>query len=183
MARKRMIHPEFFLSDDVAALSVPARLTFIGLWCYFDDDGRGKDSAAAVRAAVWGMDAGITVPTVADLLDEIEVVGALCRYEIDDERFMHSPTWDKWQRISHPADPRIPPCPDHGGRPAKRDGRGKKSPRTTETLGDSARTTAQVVSQLDQISAVQEVGSSNDCDHGADRPALCALCRAAAGAA
>lgn len=179
MARKRMIHPEFFLSDDVAALSVPARLTFVGLWCHVDDDGRAKDSAAAVCAAVWGMDPGITPTRVADLLDELETVGSLCRYEVGGQRFMHVPSWTRWQTISHPADPRIPPCPDHGGRPAKADGRGKRasSPKTSENYGESPRVSTQVVSQFSEDSAVQEVGSPRDCTHGADRPALCALCR------
>lgn len=180
MARKRMIHPEFFLSDDVAALSVHARLTFIGLWCYFDDDGRGKDSPAAVRVAVWGMDADITPSRVADWLDEIETVGGLCRYEIDGNRYMHAPTWTTWQSISHPADPRIPPCPVHGGRPAKTDGRGRRA-RTAENYGESRKVSPQVVSQSDQESAVQGVRRASpvdnyDCEHGVDRFSSCMQC-------
>lgn len=180
MARKRMIHPEFFLSDDVAALSVPARLTFIGLWCHVDDDGRAKDSAAAVCAAVWGMDPGVTPTRVADLLDELETVGTLCRYEVEGQRFMHVPSWPQWQSISHPSDPRIPPCPDHGGRPAKADGRGKRkssSPRTTENYGESPELSPQSVREAvesDQSSAVQ--GSDEDCEHGVDRFSSCTQC-------
>lgn len=187
-----MIHPEFFLSDDVAALSVHARLTFIGLWCYFDDDGRGKDSPAAVCAAVWGMDEGVTPSRVADYLDEIETVGAVCRYEVNDQRYLHAPSWDRWQSITHPADPRIPPCPRHGGRPAKQDGRGRRpptsrrttencgeSPRTTENYRGSRRTTTQVVSVVSSDSAVEvprPVVLDEDCEHGIDRHASCLAC-------
>lgn len=178
MARKRMLHPEFFLSDDVAAMSIAARLTFIGLWCYVDDDGRAKDSAAAVCAAAWGMDADVTPARVADLLDEIETVGSLCRYEVGGQRFLHIPAWSRWQSIAHPADPRIPPCPDHGGRPAKTDGRGKRasSPRTTESLRESPRVSQQVVSQFSEISEVQEVAPAGECTHGDPHPEMCKFC-------
>lgn len=178
MARKRMIHPEFFLSDDIAALSTEARLTFIGLWCHVDDDGRAKDSPAAVCAAVWGMDPGVTPSHVANLLDELETVGSLCRYEVDEQRYMHIPSWSRWQSISHPADPRIPPCLDHGGRPAKADGRGKRkasSPRTAETYGESRRVSPQVVSQFSSESAV-EVRPGAECSHGDPHPDLCQFC-------
>ena len=199
MARKRMIHPEFFISDDVAALSIPARLTFIGLWCYFDDDGRGKDSAAAVRAAVWGMDDEVTTTMVATHLAEIEAVDGICRYTTDGHRYMHAPAWTNWQKVSHPADPRIPPCPKHGGRPAKEDGRGKRAADpwknygdSPETLGDSPRTSPQVVSAVSavQVRKGSEVPpaaedrqplltSTGECIHFDPHPELCARCRAA----
>ena len=41
MARKRMLSPEFFTSGPVAELPISAVVTFAGLWCYFDDYGRG----------------------------------------------------------------------------------------------------------------------------------------------
>lgn len=189
MARKRMIHPEFFLSDDIAALSIPARLTFIGLWCYFDDDGRGKDSAAAVRAAVWGMDGHITLEQVASHLDELEGVDGICRYGVDGQRFMHAPAWTTWQRVSHPSDPRIPPCPKHGGRPVKEDRRGKRNPPESsgdsrENPGESPRTSPQVVSAVRAVEVREgsEVGAARDCEHGAESPRLCGLCRAAGAA-
>lgn len=184
MPRKRMIHPETFWSDDFAALSVPARLAFIGLWCHVDDDGRAKDSPAGICAAVFGMDADFTPTRVADLLDEIETVGSLCRYEVDGYRFLHIPSWEKWQRIAHPADPRIPPCPDHGGRPAKVDGRGKNrtSPRTSESYGESQRLSPQIGSQsASEISEVQggwpvPPVDNLDCEHGVDRFSSCTQC-------
>lgn len=166
-----MVHPEFFISDDVAALSIPARLTFIGLWCYFDDDGRGKDSAAAVRAAVWGMDDDVTTGMVAAYLTEIEAVEGICRYTADGHKYMHAPAWTNWQKVSHPADPRVPPCPKHGGRPAKEDGRRKGSGNTPETYGDSPESlpsnSPQVVSAVSavEVSQDQEVEALAAADH------------------
>jgi len=40
MARIRTIKPEFFTSEDITALSMPARLLYIALWCEADREGR-----------------------------------------------------------------------------------------------------------------------------------------------
>lgn len=40
MARIRTIKPEFFTSEDVVALTFPARLLYIAMWCEADRDGR-----------------------------------------------------------------------------------------------------------------------------------------------
>lgn len=40
MAKIRTIKPEFFTSDDICALSVQARLLYIGIWCEADREGR-----------------------------------------------------------------------------------------------------------------------------------------------
>ncbi len=39
MARTRLIRPEFFTDELMAAISIPARLVYIGLWTLCDDDG------------------------------------------------------------------------------------------------------------------------------------------------
>ena len=41
--RIRSIKPEFWRSRDIANLNWDARLVFIGLWSYVDDNGVGKD--------------------------------------------------------------------------------------------------------------------------------------------
>ncbi|WP_233854057.1 hypothetical protein [Paraburkholderia sp. HD33-4] len=40
MARIRTIKPEFFTSEDIVSLSMPARLLYIALWCEADREGR-----------------------------------------------------------------------------------------------------------------------------------------------
>lgn len=40
MARIRTIKPEFFTSDDICSLTMPARLLYIGIWCEADKEGR-----------------------------------------------------------------------------------------------------------------------------------------------
>lgn len=50
MARARIIKPEAFLDEDLAALSVHARLLFIGLWTLADREGRLEDRPARIKA-------------------------------------------------------------------------------------------------------------------------------------
>ena len=42
MARRRMIDPNFWESEDVSRLSLFARLLFIGMISNADDEGRGR---------------------------------------------------------------------------------------------------------------------------------------------
>ena len=56
MARIRSIKPEFFTSETIAALPLSARLTFIGLWTYVDDNGVGIDNELLITAAIWPLE-------------------------------------------------------------------------------------------------------------------------------
>ena len=113
MARKRMLSPEFFTSAPVNKLPIPAMTTFAGLWCYFDDYGRGEDDAALVKAAVWPRRRAQTEARVASDLDLIAAEELICRYEVGGERLIHSPSWDEHQKISHKTASKLPPCPVH----------------------------------------------------------------------
>ena len=113
MARKRMLSPEFFISAPVNRLPVTAVITFAGLWCYFDDYGRGEDDAALVKAVVWPRRRAHTEAKVASDLDLIAAEDLICRYEMDGLKVIHSTSWDEHQKISHKTPSRLPPCPLH----------------------------------------------------------------------
>jgi hypothetical protein len=113
MARKRMISPEFFTSIAVNALPIAAMVTFAGLWIYFDDYGRGEDDTALIKAAVWPRRRAVSERVIAAHLDLIEAEHLICRYQIVGYPIMHSPSWHEHQKISHRAEPRLPPCPEH----------------------------------------------------------------------
>lgn len=122
MARIRTIKPSFFTDLKVADLPVTARLTFIGLWTYVDDEGRGVDDPRLVKAALWPLDEEHSARAVeADLL-ALEQAGRILRYTVDGERFMAVANWSH-QRINRPAESSLPPPPepgdervnDHGG--------------------------------------------------------------------
>ncbi len=110
MARIRTVKPSFFSSLSNADLPIPARLTFIGLWTYVDDKGRGVDDARLVKAAVWPLDEAYTTKKVeADLvlLDKAEKIG---RYVVDGQRYLAVRKW-KHQRIDKPQASILPAAP------------------------------------------------------------------------
>lgn len=112
MSRIRTIKPAFFRSLTVADLTVTARLTFIGLWTYVDDDGRGIDDVRLVKAEVWPLDDKHTTGKVDADLKALEKHDHICRYQASDGRFLHVVEWGH-QKISHPQPSTKPPCPIH----------------------------------------------------------------------
>lgn len=56
MARIRTIKPEFFDDPDVAAVSLAARLFFIGLWTQADKEGRVVDDIRRLKARIFPYD-------------------------------------------------------------------------------------------------------------------------------
>lgn len=113
MARRRMLWPEFFSSRPVNNLSIPAMVTFEGLWVYFDDEGRGEDDPGLVKSAAWPRRRSITEAKVAAHLDEIAAEDLVCRYEVGGANLMHCTSWDEHQKPSHPTPSKLPPCPKH----------------------------------------------------------------------
>lgn len=113
MARKRMLSPEFFTSGPVNRLPIPAMVTFAGLWCYFDDYGRGEDDPDLVKAVVWPRRKAQTPKRIAADLDAIAGQNLICRYEVGGVQLMHALSWTEHQKISHRTDSKLPPCPDH----------------------------------------------------------------------
>lgn len=114
MPRKRMIHPGFFASEQLAACPRDARITFAGIWVHADDKGRMKDNAALIKAAVWPLDDDITRADVAAHLVALAAQGLLCRYETD-QPLLHVVKWAEHQKINHPTPSKLPPCPAHEG--------------------------------------------------------------------
>lgn len=108
MARIRTIKPSFFTDEDVAGFSLAERLTFIGLWTYVDDEGRGKDNPSLIKAALWPLDDKVTPNKVNGYLEGLARSGRICRYEVDGRRFLSVPNFRKHQRISKPQESEIP---------------------------------------------------------------------------
>lgn len=114
MARIRTIKPSFFRSDDVSALPLRARLTWIGLWTQCDDQGRMKDHARLIKADVWPLDA----VSLADIESDLETLaehGRIARYEVDGQRYLEITNWREHQAIQKPTPSKIPP-PSRNGR-------------------------------------------------------------------
>jgi hypothetical protein len=110
VARIRSIKPEFFTSEIVASLALSARLTFIGLWTYVDDNGVGLDNERLIIAAVWPLEEDVAETAYRTREDLRSLTGAclVTRYGDGRRRFIHISSWTEHQKVSHPRKPRYP---------------------------------------------------------------------------
>ncbi|MEY9948336.1 hypothetical protein ABH937_005439 [Kitasatospora sp. GAS1066B] len=114
VSRIRTVKPEFFNSDDVASVSLTAERTFLGLFTQADDRGRHRDNARIIYGTLWITRTEQTPEGVEDDLRHLAERNLVCRYTgCDGKRYLHIVTWDKHQKISHPAASRLPACPEH----------------------------------------------------------------------
>lgn len=119
MARIRSVKPSFFSSLDTAALPIPTRLTFIGLWCYADDKGRGLDDARLIKAEVWPLDRSYTERKIARDLDTLARQGQVERYEAGGRQYFRIRSWGKHQHPNRPQPSKLPSSPEEGNGTAR----------------------------------------------------------------
>lgn len=112
MPRIRSIKPGFFRSEDVSALPLRARLTWIGLWTHCDDAGRAKDNARLVKGDIWPLDS-VNLRDIEEDLATLADHGRIVRYEVDGKRYLEIVNWHVHQAISKPTPSRIP-APSQG---------------------------------------------------------------------
>lgn len=108
MARKRMIDPDFWIDEDLASCTRDARLLFIGLWNFADDEGKLQDSPVRIKAQVFPYDADMSTTYIDALLWELAIVGCIKRYTIDGKNYVWVPKFLKHQKISHAATSTLP---------------------------------------------------------------------------
>lgn len=119
MARIRTIKPELRRSLTVASWPRQVRYAWVLLFGYLDDYGRGLDDLRLLKADLFPLDRDVTEKKLDDWLNLIagtkdeDDLPTLCRYEARGQRLLHAPKWRRHQKISHPTDSRIPPCPVH----------------------------------------------------------------------
>lgn len=108
--RIRSIKPEFWSSEDIAALDWPTRLLFIGLWSYVDDNGVGRDNEKLIMADLFPLedDPRETLATVSRGLQALCDGGQITRYEVDGRAYLYINAWASHQRIDRPNKPRYP---------------------------------------------------------------------------
>jgi hypothetical protein len=158
MARIRSIKPEFFTSETIAALPLSARLTFIGLWTYVDDNGVGHDSELLITAAIWPLERDNleTLARTREDLASLSRAGLVSRYQDSRKSYLYVTSWDEHQKVDHPRKPRYPrpseiPAAPH---PASENGF------VDQTLATDSRQTREGVAP-DQGSGIRDQGSGN----------------------
>ncbi len=108
MARKRMIDPGIWQSEDFGKLSTLAKLVFIGLFSNADDEGRGRANAVYLKSILFPYEESIRSADIDKTLSEISSNMSVVFYSCDGNTYYSLYNWDKWQTINRPTPSKIP---------------------------------------------------------------------------
>lgn len=112
MARKRMISPEIWESQDFSELSDVAKIVFISLFSHADDEGRGRADTGFVKSMTFPYDAsGRRVADVKQALSEIALRMSVQFYSVNGSDYYFMSSWKKWQKVEKPSQSKLPPPP------------------------------------------------------------------------
>lgn len=107
MARIRTIKPEFWSDEKLSECSLSARLTFVGLWTFADDQGRLEYQPARIRMQVYPC-GSVTLAKLTEYLGELTEHSLIRRYVVDGKEYIDIPGFEKHQRINRPTPSRLP---------------------------------------------------------------------------
>ncbi|MFZ5948783.1 MAG: hypothetical protein ACOYU5_12580 [Stygiobacter sp.] len=111
MARRRMIDPNFWSSEDVSKLSLFDRLLLIGLISNADDYGKGRAKPEFLRSIIFPYD-DISLDEIKNSLTHIEKNISIIFYEIENSKYYKFINWSKWQRVDKPQNSLLPDPPN-----------------------------------------------------------------------
>ena len=120
MARKRMIDPGIWSSEDFSKLSSFSKLIFIGLFSLADDEGRGKANPSYLKSMLFPYEEGIRSADIKKTLQEIASTMSVIFYTHDEKEYYALKSWEKFQTINRPSPSDVPDPPSdslnvHGG--------------------------------------------------------------------
>jgi hypothetical protein len=93
MPRARNIKHAFFTNDELAELTVSARLLFIGLWTLADREGKLIDKPKRIKAQLFPYDNF----SVDSLLSDLHEAGFIVRYVVCNESYIQVTNFNKHQ--------------------------------------------------------------------------------------
>lgn len=108
MARIRTIKPDFWTDEKLSECSLSARLVFIGLWSFSDDDGRMEYQPARIRMQLFPC-GSVTSAKLTEYLGELIERSLIRVYAVDSKQFLDIPNFAKHQKINRPTPSRLPP--------------------------------------------------------------------------
>lgn len=108
MARIRTIKPEFWTDEKVVELSAFARLLFIGVWNFCDDDGRMVYSPKRLKMQIFPAD---TIEC-SELVGEIRRASLIEIYDVDGIEYLQVCGFAKHQKIDKRSASKLPAPPD-----------------------------------------------------------------------
>ena len=108
MARKRMIDPGIWSSEDFSKLSSFSKLIFIGLFSLADDEGRGKANPSYLKSMLFPYEEGIRSADIKKTLQEIASTMSVIFYTHDEKEYYALKSWGKFQTINKPTPSSVP---------------------------------------------------------------------------
>lgn len=108
MARKRMIDPNIWQSEDFSKLSTLAKLVFIGLFSLADDEGRGRSNPIYLKSSLFPYEEGIRSADIDKTLSEISSNMSVIFYSCDGSNYYELLSWNTFQKIDRPTPSQIP---------------------------------------------------------------------------
>jgi hypothetical protein len=171
MSRTRTYRPEFWTSDQVIDCSRDARLTFLGLLSFCDDNGIHVASTRQLRMRVFPAD-NIGDNDVADWINELVEVGLLSIYEVGGIEYLVVTGWNRHQKIDKPTFRH--PLPDGSQGKFSDELRrvfADKSPTNRRILVD-ASTRKQSKAKESEFPSQEDDGLPAECVHGGADPEI-----------
>lgn len=108
MARIRTIKPDFWTDEKVVELSPFARLLFIGLWNFCDDEGRMPYSEKKIKMQIFPSD----TLDISALFGEIRGKKMIEVYAIDNTEYLSIPGFSEHQKVDKRTPSKLPPPPE-----------------------------------------------------------------------
>jgi hypothetical protein len=141
MSRIRSLKPGFFRSESLARCTIPARVTFQGLWSEADDHGLGVANARVLAGVLWPHDDDIDHVAVEGHLEQLAATEHIELYVVNGKRYFRILKWAEHQSAALRRGEAQHPGPDQADRYAVRANPVGNTPPPGEacSLHDSAR--------------------------------------------
>jgi hypothetical protein len=108
VARKRMIDPSIWQSEDFGKLSTLAKIVFIGLFSLADDEGRGRCNPVYLKSTLFPYEENIRSADIDKTLSEISSNMSVVLYSYNGSSYYSLLSWDTFQKIDRPSPSKIP---------------------------------------------------------------------------
>jgi len=113
MARIRYLKPDFFGDEHIASLPFEHRLSFAGLWCLADREGRLEDSPPTIKRFLFSSDLS-NINQFVDMdkiLNDLTKKPFIIRYQVDEKKYIQVLNFLKHQLVHHTEKKSIIPPP------------------------------------------------------------------------
>ena len=118
MSRIRTIKPEILDDEKAARLSDRAWRLWVSTWIVADDHGRFHAHPRRLHSLIFWAREDLSNPredlaSTREALDELNIVGLIRLYRVNEEIYAEIPGWKSHQKIDRPSKPRFP-SPEEG---------------------------------------------------------------------